>query len=833
MLLNPGPRCASCPQAVHGVRRVETEVKPATFNGILIVGESPWKDEVDQGRPFVGASGYVLDRWLRKAGLGRHEVAISNALWCKPPELGWFDTPASLEALSHCHGYLEDEIARLKPKAIVTLGAVALRRLAGVSGLADRRAPRMGYIHPTGYGPVIPAPHPSFILQGNAALEPYALLAFQRAKELAGIGGAIQDPWPWPELWLDRPNPPIPMGMRYLMLDIETTEVSAEDQRGSGGNITRIGLAWREVSDQPIFACSLPWNEDTKQLVRVAVSRADTACFWNQTFDKPRLEAEGICFPRPTRDAMLLWHFLQSNLPKALGAAAPFFWRGEPWKHLEKANPAFYNALDSHNQLLIMEGCIEALGRRIEHFATGPERVLQVLDHGSAVGIWVDVEARTKLVNEVNTRLAAAQENLNQLVPESVRPLKTWIRRPKSPPLGIFPLTEEARLAGEAYDAAPYVLKKGRLVPKPQPGGGWGLRLPFLPNSPKQVLALADHLGIRLPDTNEKTLARFPHPTFQIILETRKLNDTLSNFLMQPVADGAVHPRFSYFPETWRKSCREPNLQSLPARHILANLIRAQLRARPGYVFVAADSSAIEAVLVGWLAHSQRYMRLAKAGVHGWLASAVMGHPIPLDATDLAVQCKAAKKQWPEFYDKCKRIVHGSNYGMTPNGIVLNYPGMFESLGDARKLQQFYLNSEPGRDVVSWQRQTMELAHRQGYLETPWGIRNYYTRALIYDSSVQTWKPGEQSKEAIAFMPQSIASSLQDRYILTLPAWLQDAVRLVRHDEILCEVPADRAHEGLEILEATMCQPIPELGGLTIGVEGKCGTDLNLGGLDD
>lgn len=800
---NPTELCAGCPAFDTGIWRVETEYDPANYTGILIVGEAPWSEEVAQHRPFVGASGQILEKWLRKVGMARREVAISNTLWCKPPNDTYFVTQESMTSLAHCFGHLEASIVALQPKVIVTMGATALRRVAGVTGLIEPRAPRAGYAHRSTYGPVIPAPHPMYIVKGNAQMEPYALLALQRAKEIAGLGQpASPPPAEWPHVWLDQ-RPPLPDLIDKLMLDIETDTLEVEDKTKSAGNIVRIGLSWLDAGN--IVACSLPWDGHAKDFLRQAISNSVMICFWNQTFDKPRLEAAGLNFERVrVRDAMLVWHFLMPNLPKGLGAAGPFFWKGEPWKHLSGQQPALYNGLDAYMQLLILNGCEASLGQRIQHYISGPEKVLNVLDRASKQGIWVDVEARRVLKTEVVSLQYAAQTKLDLMVPVDVRPMKVWKRQPTSEP--------------------------ARSKALPLPGGGWGLRLPFLPNSPKQVHALAKHLGIKLPDTNEKTLERFPHPAFQAIVDMRKLNDTLSNFLMHPAADGAVHPRFSYFPETFRKSCREPNLQSLPARHPLAKKIRAQLRARPGHVFVAGDSSAIEAVIVGWLAKSPRYIKLAKSGVHGWLASALMNEPIDLSDPELAVRCKAAKKRWPVEYDKCKRVVHLSNYVGTAARMMLEYPGTFANEKEAAKLQRFYLDSEPGQDVVAWQRRTVELAHRQGYLETPWGVRNYYQRALVYNPKTQKWAFGEQAKEAVAFMPQSIASSVQDYFILTLPGWMAAALRLVRHDELLNEVEEARRQEALDVLVQVMTQPIPQLDGLTFGVETKWGYDLNLEG---
>ncbi|MGH9437993.1 MAG: DNA polymerase [Terriglobia bacterium] len=805
------------------------DIDPLSYGGILLVATAPLtNDEIHEGRPLAGGAGYILGRWLRSAGLKREQLAITTLIRCLGDE-----SFLNQDEVFSCTPYLLEAIASLHPKVIVTLGQAPLTALAGVSGLVDRRAPRMGYVHLTQFGPVIASPDPAYIRQGNAHMTPYAELALLRARQIAGLGCQPSPPQVFPDVPLNIQLALPSKKPGFLMLDIETDQLGTEDERGSEGIISRIGFAWRE--DDEIRTGTLPWNDETAVYIQRLIRNAQTTCFWNETFDRPRLEHMGIVFGN-TLDAMLLWHWLQPTLPKALGAAAPFFWGGEPWKHLSIEAPEIYNARDAYMQLVILEGVIQALGeKRLAEYERLPGRMTPLLLRVSQTGILKSESATKALIEEVKRRKALAQPQLDSMIPPALRPVKIVSREPL-PELhaveqSVIEVTKSGRRKPLGHPEAEFAPEINLWLWKVQKRT-WAIPLPFLIESPKQVLALAKAIGIHLQDTNEKTLARHQHPVFRKIVEMRKLNDVVSNFAFKAASDGAVHPRLSYFPSTFRKSCREPNLQSLPARHSMVKLIRAQLQARPGHIFVAGDSSAIEAVLVGWLARSTDYIRLAKAGVHGWLTSALHQTPISLalDDGNLATACKDAKKMWPVDYDKCKRVVHLTNYGGTANRMFLEYPDVFHSVADARQFQKFYLDTQPGRDMVQWQRQTVMEAHRRGYLETIWGCRNYYYRALVYNSLNASYEWGEQAKEAIAFMPQSMASSIQDEFVLALPAWMQDSLRLLRHDEILCEVPESRCEEALDILYETMTMKLERLDGLLIGAEMKCGYDFNLDG---
>ncbi|WP_080505129.1 uracil-DNA glycosylase [Halorubrum aethiopicum] len=120
--------CERCPALVESRSRIVEGVGP-TDADLLFVGEGPGANEDEEGEPFVGRSGDVLDEALRDAGLARADVRITNCVRCRPPE----NRDPTTEELANCRGHLEAEIAGLDPELIVTLGKVPSEHLLGRS----------------------------------------------------------------------------------------------------------------------------------------------------------------------------------------------------------------------------------------------------------------------------------------------------------------------------------------------------------------------------------------------------------------------------------------------------------------------------------------------------------------------------------------------------------------------------------------------------------------------------------------------------------------------------------------------------------------------------
>lgn len=114
--------CTKCHLAHTRTRAVA--YRGATRPWLVFVGEAPGAEEDRQGLPFVGRGGRVLDRAIAEAGLDDQEYGIINVLKCRPA-LNRFD-PAAAEA---CRPYLDRQLELLQPRALVTLGARALRAL--------------------------------------------------------------------------------------------------------------------------------------------------------------------------------------------------------------------------------------------------------------------------------------------------------------------------------------------------------------------------------------------------------------------------------------------------------------------------------------------------------------------------------------------------------------------------------------------------------------------------------------------------------------------------------------------------------------------------------
>src|SRR5947208_13175235 len=105
--------CRRCPLG-HSRTKAVPGVGAATAR-IMIVGEAPGQNEDQQGEPFVGAAGKLLDQLLKGIGLSRPDVFITNILKCRPP--GNRD-PLPLEVQA-CSPYLDHQQKLLQPEVIL------------------------------------------------------------------------------------------------------------------------------------------------------------------------------------------------------------------------------------------------------------------------------------------------------------------------------------------------------------------------------------------------------------------------------------------------------------------------------------------------------------------------------------------------------------------------------------------------------------------------------------------------------------------------------------------------------------------------------------------
>jgi uracil-DNA glycosylase len=149
--------CNRCPelfstrtQTVFGVGPVDPE--------ICFVGEAPGAEEDAKGEPFVGRAGQLLNKIIAACGFAREEVYICNTIKCRPPNNR---TPSPTERDS-CRDYFDRQIALVRPKYIVCLGATAAQNVLGTTvGIGKLR----GSMHRFGDIPVLCTFHPAYLLR--------------------------------------------------------------------------------------------------------------------------------------------------------------------------------------------------------------------------------------------------------------------------------------------------------------------------------------------------------------------------------------------------------------------------------------------------------------------------------------------------------------------------------------------------------------------------------------------------------------------------------------------------------------------------------------------
>ena len=152
-----GPDCVRCKLATLGRSKVVNST--GNFNAqLMFVGEAPGADEDEQGFPFVGRAGKLLTDIMGAIGFSRDDVFIGNINRCRPPGNR---APETDETLA-CKPFLKREIAVVRPKVIVVLGATAAQNLLETKVPIGKLR---GNFHDYLGTKVMPTFHPAYLLR--------------------------------------------------------------------------------------------------------------------------------------------------------------------------------------------------------------------------------------------------------------------------------------------------------------------------------------------------------------------------------------------------------------------------------------------------------------------------------------------------------------------------------------------------------------------------------------------------------------------------------------------------------------------------------------------
>lgn len=156
-----GPDCVRCKLHTLGRRQVVFGVGNPQAR-VLFLGEAPGYDEDQQGEPFVGRAGQLLNKIIEATGLRREEIYICNILRCRPPDNR---TPLPEEA-AHCREWLDGQLRIIDPEYIVCWGSCAAQNLLATSASIGSMRGKW-YRH--GRAKVLCTYHPSYLLRNPSA----------------------------------------------------------------------------------------------------------------------------------------------------------------------------------------------------------------------------------------------------------------------------------------------------------------------------------------------------------------------------------------------------------------------------------------------------------------------------------------------------------------------------------------------------------------------------------------------------------------------------------------------------------------------------------------
>ncbi len=164
---------------------------------VIFVGEGPGQQEDEQGLPFVGRSGQLLEKLLGEIELSRDDVFITNVVKCRPPK----NRDPRPDEIDACKGYLLEQLELIQPKVAVTLGnfssKLLLRTDTGITKLRGQAYEWWGRL-------LVPTFHPAAALRGNPRVLADMRDDFQTIQSI--IEGKLQRRPPEPSAEAEEPD---------------------------------------------------------------------------------------------------------------------------------------------------------------------------------------------------------------------------------------------------------------------------------------------------------------------------------------------------------------------------------------------------------------------------------------------------------------------------------------------------------------------------------------------------------------------------------------------------------------------------------------------------
>lgn len=344
----------------------------------------------------------------------------------------------------------------------------------------------------------------------------------------------------------------------------------------------------------------------------------------------------------------------------------------------------------------------------------------------------------------------------------------------------------------------------------------------------------------------------------------------------KPGLDGRVHTTFTFRPNNGQLSSRKPNIQNFPVHSTLAEKFKACIESPKGFLIASLDYRGFHNRVMGFLSGDESYLRLADLDTHSFVTGYAVDYPnmescLDLDNVELSKFLNEIKNKYKSLRNgQVKRIVHGTNYGLSEEGCYTrfkedfnpSYDAVLKNWGKKRKNPldtnpktkiQYWVEQQEleGKarvrnlfkiirnlfpKVFEWQAKTLKEADMQSYLQTPFGFRRWFMAAsdIKYDrfGNIDRIVKGEQGEEALAFpVANNAHCHMRDRILLLDEKGLLEKARLINciHDSLVFEVREDELEllkEIKEIMEGDSEILVKNGKGFSCSVDIKIGVNL-------
>jgi len=276
--------------------------------------------------------------------------------------------------------------------------------------------------------------------------------------------------------------------------------------------------------------------------------------------------------------------------------------------------------------------------------------------------------------------------------------------------------------------------------------------------------------------------------------ELGKLKGTYVDALPQMINPdtGRIHTSFSQTGAiTGRLASSSPNLQNIPIRSEVGQLIRRGFVTEPGWTFLSADYSQVELRILAHISQDETLLRAFREDqdIHTATAAAIYGIPV-----------ESVTKNQRRF---AKTINFGLIYGMGPFRLARE-TGL--TLGEAENYVKKYFGQFPG--IERYLDATRQQARVDGYVETLFGRRRYFPVFKTSMGSANRQATQRADREAVNHPIQGTAADIIKVAMIRLHAELQARYRarllLQVHDELLLEVPLEELEAVRDLVVETM-----------------------------